>query len=536
MSTPLLSVHDLRVTIVTRGKTVRAVDGVSFSLDRGQTLALVGESGSGKSMTAMSLVGLAPVGISLTTSGKASFEGAELLSVAEAELQRLRGRRIGVIFQDPAAALDPLMTVGDQLREAVPRMIGGWRARVANLLAEVGLDTLPHVERRYPHELSGGQQQRIAIAMALAADPVLLIADEPTTALDMSVQGQILDLLDRLQRARGMAMLLITHDLGIVARHASEVLVLRHGQVVEGGPTRQVLERPQHAYTRALIDSRPRLGEGSPRQVPRQQGDLLKVEHLSVSYPGAHFFSPRQTAVETVDLYVKPGEALGIVGESGSGKSTLAKALVGLVRTDAGTFSFRDAALEPMHLGPAQRARIQYIFQDSYGALNPRMTVEQALAEPLVIAAVPGRERRGRTVKLMQEVGLAEELLTRFPRELSGGQRQRVNIARALALSPDLLICDEIVSALDVSVQAQVLALLRELQRTRGLSLIFISHDLAVVCSLCHRVLVMRHGQVVEQGTTQDLLRAPISSYSHLLLEAARALEFDPPQQEPIVA
>jgi len=526
MSAPLLSVRDLRVTIATPAGEVNAVDGISFNIAPGRTLGLVGESGSGKSMTAMSLLGLAPAGTRITSSGQATFEGTNLLRLDEAALRTVRGRRIGVVFQDPAAALDPLMMVGEQIREALPaamRCGAGWRDRLAGLLAEVGLDDILQVHRRYPHELSGGQQQRVVIAMALAADPALLVADEPTTALDMSVQGQILELLDRLRQARGMSMLLITHDLGIVARHADDVLVLRQGRMVEAGPTQQVMQRPRNDYTRVLVQSRPRLGQAAER--PAAVGSvLLGVEALSVSYPGPHLLSRRNPAVADIAFSVQQGEAVGIVGESGSGKSTLAKALVGLVRADGGRTSFRQAPLDPWRMRREQRRHIQYIFQDSYGALNPRMTVEQAVGEPLAIAGLPRRQRRAVVLGLLEEVGLDERYLSRLPRELSGGQRQRVNIARALAVSPELLICDEIVSALDVAVQAQVLALLKQLQVKRGLSIIFISHDLAVVGDLCHRVLVMRHGAIVEQGHARDVLRTPMHPYTRELLTAARSL------------
>ncbi|HEV2518322.1 MAG TPA: ABC transporter ATP-binding protein [Devosia sp.] len=525
MTIPLLSVENLHVTISTRAGEVRAVSGVSFGIARGRTLGLVGESGSGKSMTAMSLIGLAPAGANITVAGRASFDGIDFLAQGEAGLRQLRGRRIGVVFQDPAAALDPLMSIGDQLREALPRGLDGpaRAVRVQRLLGEVGLDAVADAEHRFPHELSGGQQQRVVIATALAGDPELIIADEPTTALDMTVQRQILDLLDRLRRTRDLAMLLITHDLGVVARQADDVVVLRHGRMVEAGPTAEVLRRPRTDYSRALIESRPLLSDSVALLPPASP--LLEVKALSVSYPGPRLFSPRIMAVRGIDLSVTKGEALGILGESGSGKSTLAKTLVGLLRHEAGRFSFGAAPLDPWRMGRAERARIQYIFQDSYGALNPRMTVAQAVGEPMAIAGLPAGERRKRVAALLEEVGLDEEHRNRLPRELSGGQRQRINIARALAVSPELLICDEIVSALDVTIQAQVLELLRQLQKRRGLSLIFISHDLAVVAGLCQRVVVMKDGEAVETGATRDVFRAPAHAYTRSLIEAALALE-----------
>ncbi|WP_210246811.1 dipeptide ABC transporter ATP-binding protein [Devosia ginsengisoli] len=525
--TPLLRVTDLRVTLDTRSGPVEAVRGVSFAIARGQTLGLVGESGSGKSLTAMSLVGLAPPGTILQLQGTAQFDGIDLLALDERGMRALRGKRIGVVFQDPAAALDPLMTVGDHLREALPHGLprAEAEARVAKLLDEVGLGAIPHVQRRYAHELSGGQQQRVVIASALAGDPDLLIADEPTTALDMSVQAQILQLLHDLQQARGMAMLLITHDLGVVSKYSTQVVVLRRGEMVEQGPTATLLARPAQDYTRMLLDSRPRLEALAPAADTRRD-DILTVSGLSVSYPGPRAFSPRIVALDNIDFALRRGDALAVVGESGSGKSTLGKALVGLVPPDRGQIQFEENPLRPASMPREMRRKIQYIFQDSYGALNPRLNVEQALVEPFAIYGKPRRTWRDEAVRLLEEVDLSSAYLGRYPWELSGGQRQRVNIARALAVSPDLLICDEIVSALDVSVQAQVLELLARLRQTRRLSLIFISHDLAVVGALCNRTMVMRNAQLVEEGPTGDILTAPVHPYTRTLVEAARAVEF----------
>ncbi|HEY4200188.1 MAG TPA: ABC transporter ATP-binding protein [Devosiaceae bacterium] len=525
---PLLAVSDLRVAISTRTGAVKAVDGISFSIAPGRTLALVGESGSGKSMTAMSLLGLTPPGTVVETSGSARFDGQDLLGLPEAELRRIRGRRIAVVFQDPSAALDPLMNVFNQIREALPAELAGGveaRHRVRELLAEVGLAAVPHIEKRYPHELSGGQQQRVAIAAALAGSPSLLIADEPTTALDMTVQAQILQLLTNLQQARGMAMLLITHDLGIVATHADDVLVLRKGAMVEAGPVAEVIGNPKDAYTRMLLDSRPSV-HGAPSAGQTSSPNVLAVAALKVTYPGRNVFSPRIVAVDGVSLTLPRGSSLGIVGESGSGKSTVAKAIVGLTRIDSGSVLLNGKPLaNPEHMPASLRARVQYIFQDSYGALNPRMTVERAIGEPFAIAGMPRPRRRDGVLALLEEVGLSEIHLGRYPRELSGGQRQRVNIARALALSPELLICDEIVSALDVSIQAQVLKLLKQLQQSRGLTLLFISHDLAVIAQLCDHVLVMKSGEVVETGSVPSVFDRPSHPYTKGLLQAAAALD-----------
>jgi ABC-type glutathione transport system ATPase component len=523
----LLRVTDLRVTLDTRNGPVEVIRGLSFDIGKGETLGLVGESGSGKSITAMSLVGLSPPGTSLHLTGQALFDDIDLLALDEPGLRTLRGKRIGVVFQDPTAALNPLMNAGDHIHEALPRGLSraDAEARIDALLAEVGLAEVPNVRRRYVHELSGGQQQRVVIATALAGNPDLLIADEPTTALDMSVQAQVLDLLTSLQRARGMAMLLITHDLGVVARHSSRVVVLRRGETMETGPTASVLGSPRHDYTRMLLESRPRLAATAAAPAEPDRDDILSVTDLSVSYPGRGLLSPRIQALEAVEFGLRRGDALAVVGESGSGKSTLGKVLVGLVRPDRGRVQFAGSQLRLPRMATAVRQKIQYIFQDSYGALNPRLNVEQALSEPFAIYGQPRKTWRDEAVRLLEEVDLGSQYLSRYPVELSGGQRQRINIARALAVSPELLICDEIVSALDVTVQAQVLELLSRLRETRRLSLIFISHDLAVVGALCNRTLVMRNAKVVEEAPTRDILTAPFNPYTRSLVSAARDLE-----------
>lgn len=546
MTAPLLlSVRGLSVTLSVKGQTIRAVEDVSFDLAAGRTLALVGESGSGKSMTAMSVIGLGPAGTDISTRGQALFEGRDLLALPPAELRRIRGRRIGAIFQDPASALNPLMTIARQIAEAARAADTGTRRQaVRDLLREVGLDNVPEIEGRYPHELSGGQQQRVMIAIALAGNPDLLVADEPTTALDMTVQAQILALLRRLQEARRMAILMISHDLGVVSRLARDVVILRAGRVVEQGPTKVVLSRPSDDYTRALIACSPRVGARRARLMtidmirrgvmprPRpasavKRAPILEVEGLTVRYPGRGLLAPPTVAVADAQIAVPRSNIVGIVGESGSGKSTLARALVGLVQPQFGTIRFEDRMLhDPRRLDRNQRRHIQYIFQDPYGALNPRMTVRQALAEPLDIHGLHlGPGRSSAITRLMDEVELAPDLIERYPHELSGGQRQRVTIARALALEPTLLICDEVVSALDVSVQAQVLNLLSDLQEARGLSLLFISHDLAVVSHLCDRVVIMSAGRVVEEGEVDRVFERPTSPVTAALLAAAAALE-----------
>lgn len=525
--TTLLRVTGLNVTLDTRNGFVDVIRDVSFSIGKGETLGLVGESGSGKSITAMSLVGLAPPGTNLRLSGEAVFDGIDLLALDQRQMRALRGKRIGVVFQDPTAALDPLMNAGDHVREALPRGLSRADAdrRIGELLAEVGLGDVPNVRRRYAHELSGGQQQRVVIASALAGNPDLLMADEPTTALDMSVQAQILKLLHSLQQARGMAMLLITHDLGVVSKYSSRVVVLKRGEAIEAGPTAAVLGTPRHDYTRTLLQSRPKLVATASASTEPTREDILSVFGLSVSYPGRGPLSPRIQALDAVEFALRRGDALAIVGESGSGKSTLGKVLVGLVRPDRGRIRFQGRELRPTRMTTAVRQNIQYIFQDSYGALNPRLNVEQALTEPLAIYRKPRHSWRDEAVRLLEEVDLGSAYLARYPWELSGGQRQRVNIARALAVSPELLICDEIVSALDVTVRAQVLDLLSRLRRTRRLSLIFISHDLAVVGAVCNRTLVMRNSRVVEEAPTGDILTAPLNPYTRSLVNAAQELE-----------
>jgi len=535
---PILWVNNLSVTILARSETVKAVENATFAVKPGHTLALVGESGSGKTMTAMSLVGLAPAGTQVRTSGTAKFMGRDLLALSEKELRGVRGRQIGIIFQDPSASLNPLMTVGSQILEALgpgfSRRSG--RERVEMLLEEVGLAGIAGIFRRYPHELSGGQQQRVAIAMALAGDPKLVIADEPTTALDMTVQAQILDLLHRVGESRQMAMLLITHDLGIVADMADDVLVMRKGQPVEQGPTAEVLSRPQADYTRDLLACRPRIDLDRPRSAEPEQAtparqSILSVRELTVTYSGRGVFAPAFTAVDQVSFDVPRRGTIGLVGESGSGKSTIAKALVGLVRISSGSILFDGSPLpDPARMTRTQRAKLQYIFQDSYGALNPRLTVEQAIGEAYAISGDPRRDRRGKVLALLDEVGLSANHLERYPSELSGGQRQRVTIARALALSPKVLICDEIVSALDVSVQAQVLSLLKKIQAERDLSIIFISHDLAVVSEICESVIVLNAGRIVEQGAVDDIFRHPSQPYTQGLLMAGRELEAKLPE------
>ncbi len=509
-----------------------AVDDLSLSIEAGETLAIVGESGSGKTMTALSVARLGPEDALEQATGDVRLGDINVLQADTAALRALRRERIGIVFQDPTATLNPIMAVGAQVREALADGAG-----LAPLLAEVGLGEVPGIAGRYPHELSGGQQQRIGIAMALAGNPDLLIADEPTTALDVTVQAQILGLLARLKAQRGMAMLFISHDFGVVARLADRIVVMRHGQIVESGPTKRVLHAPRSAYTRALLacrptlaappDRLPTLGE-SAQAMPRPAlgGTLLEVAELSVIYPPRDLLGASFQAVRGVSFDLRAGEALGIVGESGSGKSSVAKAIVGLAPLSGGRVRYRGQPWAPAALSKAHRRKVQYIFQDNYGSLNPRHSVRTLVREGLDLHGIGQASGRDATaVRLLREVGLLPGLADRLPRELSGGQRQRVAIARALALEPEVLICDEIVSALDVSVQAQVLNLLKDLMARRGLALVFISHDLAVIRFVADRVAVMQQGAIVEAGRASDVVQAPQNGYSARLAKAARAIE-----------
>jgi peptide/nickel transport system ATP-binding protein len=518
--TPLVELRDLRL----RFGAAEAVRGVSLDLHRGRTLALVGESGSGKTMTAMAVAGLAPAAARL--SGSLRFEGREMMGAPERAWRGLRGARIGVVFQEAMGSLHPAMRIGAQIAEAVrahlPRQSPAQvEARVGRLLEEVGLPGPAEKARAFPHQLSGGQQQRALIAMALAADPDLLIADEPTTALDATIQAQILALLAETQRRRGLAMLFVSHDLGVVARIADEVAVMRDGVVVEAGATAEIFAAPRHAYTRTLLGSRAAPVAAAASGSACAPVPALLCEDLVVTYRAHRRGAAPFRAVDGVSLRLNPGHSLGVVGESGSGKSTLARAVLGLAEPGGGTLRvFGEDPCAPRDRRSFAR-RVQMVFQDASGSLNPRLDVATLLAEPLVIHALcPPAERRRRASGLLAEVGLAEEHLDRYPHELSGGQRQRVAIARALAVDPRLLVCDEPVSALDMTVQRQVLDLLNRIRRTRGLALLFIGHDLEAVEAVSDRIVVMRAGRVVEEGPAGEVLRAPRSPYAKALVAA----------------
>ncbi|NUA30934.1 ABC transporter ATP-binding protein [Cupriavidus basilensis] len=521
----LLSIDALSVALPAGADRPLALDGVSLALAPGEILCVVGESGSGKSMTAGAVLGLLPDGVR-RSAGRILFEGRELTALSEADLRRIRGARIGMIFQEPMTALNPLRTIGDQIGEVFRTHTRLPKAEIArkvqSLLEDVQIPQPLAAAGAYPHALSGGQRQRAMIAMALALEPSLLIADEPTTALDVTTQAQILRLIRELQQRKGTAVLFITHDFGVVAEIADRIAVMRQGEVVETGPAAEILARPQHPYTQALLAAVPAL-EPPPRV---QTGDtLLAIDGIGKTYRGGGWLGRGRRQVQALDqvsLALPRGGALGIVGESGSGKSTLARCLVGLLDPDRGSLRLDGADLLAGGAGQRrQRARrIQMVFQDPFGSLNPRRRVGDLVAQgPLVHGEHPLRARL-RAAELFELVGLDPSALDRYPHEFSGGQRQRIGLARALALSPDVLVADEPVSALDVSVQAQVLALLDDLRARTGLSLILITHDLRVAAQVCDRVAVMKDGRVVEQADTATLFGAPRHPYTQALLAA----------------
>ncbi|MFZ5520148.1 MAG: ABC transporter ATP-binding protein [Pseudomonadota bacterium] len=528
---PLLDVRDL--TVAFGGKPV--VQGVSFSLQPGEKFALVGESGSGKTVSALSLLKLLP---QAQVSGSAAFQAREgacdLLRLPEPRLREIRGRDVAVIFQEPMTALNPLFPVGDQIAEVVElHQLASRRQaweRAVQLLADTGLPDPAAKARAYPHQLSGGQRQRAMIAMALACQPRLLIADEPTTALDVTLRQQILGLLDELQQRHGMALLLITHDLPLVQRFADRVAVMERGVLVEQGTVAEVFARPQHPYTRKLLDSRPvrDVVDTPPPAAPLVQAQALQVAY-PVSRPGwrGWFRKGEFVAVRGADFTVKPGRTLAVIGESGSGKSTLALATLGL-QPSRGQLDVLGARWRgtPRTDRPLRR-RIQVVFQDPFSSLSPRMTVGEIVGEGLQVhaPALSAAQRAEKVRAVLAEVGLAElqfpRLLDRYPHEFSGGQRQRLALARALIVEPDVLVLDEPTSALDVTIQKQVLALLQGLQRKRGLSYLLITHDVEVVAAMAHDVIVMKDGAIVESGPVAEVIGRPQQSYTRKLLEAA---------------
>jgi microcin C transport system ATP-binding protein len=521
VSKPLLEVENLAVSF--RG--VPAVRGVSFSIERGETVALVGESGSGKTATVLSILGLLPYPAAHHPSGSIRLRGAELLDQPPGVLRSVRGKAVTMVFQEPMTSLNPLHTIEKQVAESL-RLHGAvrrrdTRARVLELLGVVGLRNAHSRLSAYPHELSGGERQRVMIAMALANRPELLIADEPTTALDVTIQAQILALLRDLQAQFGMALLLITHDLGIVRRMAQRVCVMHDGRIVESGDTGRVFGAPQHAYTRHLLDAEPR---GEPAASDPAQPVVLEARDVRVHFGAKGFLRARAAirAVDGVSLVVREGQTVGIVGESGSGKTTLAQAILRLVPC-SGEIWFQEQALHAMSSGKLRplRSRLQIVFQDPFGSLSPRMSVQQIVEEGLLVAGIDRALRERRVAEALVEVGMDPAVRHRYPHEFSGGQRQRIAIARALVLKPRLLVLDEPTSALDVSVQAQIIELLRELQRRHRLAYLFISHDLRVVRALADQLIVMRAGRVVEAGSAAALFAHPAEPYTRELLSAA---------------
>ncbi|MDE3238499.1 MAG: ABC transporter ATP-binding protein [Paracoccaceae bacterium] len=525
MTGPILDVRDLRVAFRQDGQQVEAVHGVSFSVAAGETVALVGESGSGKSVTALSTVSLLPD--SAAVEGSIRFAGEDLAGASPDRLRRLRGNEISFIFQEPMTSLNPLHTLERQIGESLALHQGlvgpKARARVIELLEKVGIRDAESRLSAYPHQLSGGQRQRVMIAMALANGPKLLIADEPTTALDVTIQAQILDLLAELKRSEGMSLLFITHDLSIVRRIADRVCVMQGGHIVEQGATDAIFADPRHPYTQKLLAAEPK---GRPEPLEASAPEVLKTEALKVWFPIQRGFLRKTVghvkAVTSANLSLRAGETLGIVGESGSGKTTLALAILRLISSE-GTIAFlgRDVQGLSFRQMRPHRRDMQIVFQDPFGSLSPRMTVREIIAEGLGVHGTRGQDAQAEVARIMEEVGLDPATMGRYPHEFSGGQRQRIAIARAMILRPKFVVLDEPTSALDMTVQVQIVELLRDLQRKWGLAYLFISHDLRVVRALAHRVAVMRQGEIVEIGTGEEIFAAPKSDYTRELLAAA---------------
>ncbi|PLU34703.1 microcin ABC transporter ATP-binding protein [Sinorhizobium medicae] len=533
MTDTILSVRDLSVAFHQGGETSLAVDRISFDIKRGETVALVGESGSGKSVSANSILRLLPYPAASHPSGEIVFNGKDLLKVGEDELRHVRGNDVTMIFQEPMTSLNPLHTIEQQIGEIleIHQNLKGAaaRARTLELLDQVGIREAEKRLGAYPHQLSGGQRQRVMIAMALANRPELLIADEPTTALDVTVQAQILELLKSLKDEHGMSMLFITHDLGIVRKIADRVCVMTKGKIVETGPTAEIFANPQHDYTRHLLASEPR---GEPPPSDTSSPIVVEASGMKVWFPIKAGFLRRVVdhvkAVDGIDLTLRAGQTLGVVGESGSGKTTLGLALTRLI-SSKGRIAFVGENIDAHSFREMRplRNRMQVVFQDPYGSLSPRMSIADIIGEGLKIheKALTDNERDGRVAAALEEVGLDPATRWRYPHEFSGGQRQRIAIARAMVLKPQFVMLDEPTSALDMSVQAQVVDLLRDLQRKHSLAYLFISHDLRVVRALANEVIVMRLGKVVEQGPAERIFDAPAEDYTRALMAAAFNLE-----------
>ncbi|MEP1611774.1 MAG: ABC transporter ATP-binding protein [Roseobacter sp.] len=524
--TALLEVKDLIVGFRQDGAVTQAVKGVSFSLERGETVALVGESGSGKSVSALSTVSL--LGDSAEVSGSVTYEGQQMIGADETLLRKVRGNDISFIFQEPMTSLNPLHTIEKQLGESLELHQGvtgnDARARIVELLEQVGINDAATRLNSYPHQLSGGQRQRVMIAMALANKPDVLIADEPTTALDVTIQAQILELLKDLKDRMGMGLLFITHDLGIVRKIADRVCVMQNGEIVETGPTANIFSNPQHEYTKKLLSAEP---SGEPAALAVEAEVIAQTDDLKVWFPIEAGLLRRTVghvkAVNAASLVVRAGETVGVVGESGSGKTTMALALMRLIASE-GDIRFMGQNLRGWSTRQLRSLRkdMQIVFQDPFGSLSPRMTCAQIISEGLGIHNVdPGRDHRTLVHEIMEEVGLDPITMDRYPHEFSGGQRQRIAIARAMVLRPKLLVLDEPTSALDMTVQVQIVDLLRDLQQKYGLAYVFISHDLRVVRAMSHQVMVMKRGDVVESGPVAQIFDAPRHEYTKSLLAAA---------------
>ena len=527
---PLLEVSNLSTYFHTREGVTKAVDDISFSVDNGETLAIVGESGSGKSVACYSLLNLIPQPPGKIESGTALFEGKDLLQTEQKELQTIRGNDIAIIFQDPMTSLNPYLTVGEQLIEPLiyhhnlsrPQA----KTRAIEMLSEVGIVEPEKRIDSYPHEFSGGMRQRVMIAMALITEPKLLICDEPTTALDVTIQAQILKLIKELQQRRNIAVIFISHDLAVVAGVADKVAVMKQGEIVEQGSVEQIFHHAEHPYTQKLLASIPDSAKPCPNAP--EDNPLLTITNLKTWFRESNgsLFNRKQSYVKAVDdvsLTIQRGEILGLVGESGSGKSTLGRSILQLVPTTGGSVNFDGTeltGLSPRQINPLRR-RMQMIFQDPYASLNPRMTVFGTLAEPLLYHGIATRKNvTEQVLELMDDVGLARSAIRKYPHEFSGGQRQRIAIGRAIATKPELVIADEPVSALDVTIQAQILELILELVDKHNLTMLFISHDLAVVRYIADRIAVMHHGKLVETGNTEPLFAQPQHGYTQRLLAA----------------
>ncbi len=528
---PVIDARNIAVKFKVENGVVDAVKDISFQLYRGETIAIVGESGSGKSVTARTVMGLLTKRAVVSDKSAVHYDGKNVLKFSERARRQLRGDRISMIFQEPMSSLNPIYTIGSQIVEAirVHRKVSRRDAekRALDLLKQVQIPDPEARLKQYPHQLSGGQRQRVMIAMALANDPDVLIADEPTTALDVTVQAQILNLIRDLQKQLGMAVILITHDLTVVRQFSDYVYVMQHGEMREHNTTEALFANPQHPYTKHLLSSEPR---GRAKPLPPNCDTVLEGKSVKVAFMLRHgsFFKPDMrelVAVNGLNLELRRHETLGLVGESGSGKTTFGQALLRLIDADSGEIFFDGQAIHGRSRAEMRplRSRMQIVFQDPFSSLNPRMTIGQIISEGLVVNNIGANkaERLERVQDALASAGMPANILSRFPHEFSGGQRQRIAIARAIALEPEFILLDEPTSALDLSVQAQIIDLLRKLQDERGLSYLFISHDLKVVRALCHRVIVMQHGKIMEEGSVDDVLSHPKTAYTERLVRAA---------------